>query len=51
MQQRLIKAAEERAVAAEIDAHVVVNDDLERAVEETAAVIAGVRAGAARGGP
>ncbi|MDP9019852.1 MAG: guanylate kinase [Actinomycetota bacterium] len=42
--KRLVKAAEEAAAAAELGAAVVVNDDLDRAVEEVASLIAAARA-------
>jgi guanylate kinase len=42
--ERLQKAEEERAAAAELGAHVIVNDDLERAVAELEALIAERRA-------
>jgi len=41
--QRLVKAAEERALAAELAMHVVVNDDLARACAEAAGLIAEAR--------
>ncbi len=42
--KRLAKAAEEAAAASELGAAVVVNDDLDRAVAETASLIAAARA-------
>lgn len=44
IEKRLAKAAEEQAAAAELGAAVVVNDDLDRAVDEVAALVAGARA-------
>jgi guanylate kinase len=44
IEKRLAKAAEEEAAAAELGAAVVVNDYLDRAVDEMAAIIAAARA-------
>ena len=46
---RLAKAEEEVAVARQLDSDVVVNDDLERAVEEVEALISARRAASHRG--
>ena len=43
MRRRLAKAAEEATAAAELGAVEVVNDDLERCVEEVAGIIAARR--------
>jgi len=48
--RRLAKAAEEEAAAAELDLVAVVNDDLERTVEELERLIAVARAARGRGG-
>ncbi len=48
--QRLAKAADEAAAAGELGAAVVVNDDLDRAVDEMVGLIAAARAERRRGG-
>lgn len=48
VQARLAKASEEVATAASLDCHIIVNDDLERAVAELEALIALRRAGRGR---
>jgi guanylate kinase len=50
VEQRLAKADEEAALAAELGSHVVVNDDLDDAVAELEALIATVRADQAPAG-